>query len=480
MFDAIAKRRPSAAETPSPFGVGAPSTGGSQGRCFVDVRGRVLSINPRGAEILDVSPRSAVGRRLRELASDVWRPRGPREGEADPASYAVGNALASREPRGPASISIRTLTGRIVQLEYAAIPYDSDHCGGTGALVMFRQGRAAPQAACFVWRARGSDFILERCDGAARVSEAAVDALVGRSASTLLADQRDVHDALRRCAASGESERLTFPLKLGGFDGSGLFDLSYAALAPHSVVLLAEAHPALTHDDNAARARRARRLEREDAERQRLAAFAIGDARERERAVIAAELHDGLGQQIAALAFQLAHFSAELDEPRRARARELAQQAEEALDEVGRISAGLHPRVLEDLGLAPALNRLFATARPALDVDANLGGLDHPLPKAIQLAIYRLAQESLSNAIRHSGAKRAAFSVHSREVAPQQRELTVVFESEGPGRNARGTGAGLRNLHERLRSVGGVLNVVDRPDGGFTVRAWIRISRGSG
>ena len=132
---------------------------------------------------------------------------------------------------------------------------------------------------------------------------------------------------------------------------------------------------------------------------------AIVTAREEERRRLRRELHDGLGSALAgiALTLQAAHNAGgprgdELVEGAR-------EQTEAAVADVRRIVRGLRPPMLEDLGLAAAL-RAHADRLAPLEVELVLPPALPPLPAAVELALYRIATEALTNAVRHAHARR--------------------------------------------------------------------------
>jgi PAS domain S-box-containing protein len=192
-------------------------------------------------------------------------------------------------------------------------------------------------------------------------------------------------------------------------------------------------------------------------------------AQEEERRRIARELHDETGQSLTALLVGLRTIE---ESQTIADATELAQQLREVaahtLEEVGRLSRGLHPSVLDDVGLAAAVTRHaqdFAHLH-GIAVDVRIDGLDgEPLPPLVQTTVYRVLQEALTNVARHAGAR----SVNVRLVRDETMvELRVQDDGTGfePGEGRR---LGLRGMRERAALIGGSVEVESQVDIGTLI-----------
>ncbi|MEU9882281.1 sensor histidine kinase [Streptomyces phaeochromogenes] len=210
-------------------------------------------------------------------------------------------------------------------------------------------------------------------------------------------------------------------------------------------------------------------------------AYAEEEARLRateERLRIARELHDVIGHNISMINVQAGAALHRLKKD--------PAQAEEALGAIKassretlrelRATLGMLRRVDEQAPTAPApglarADELVASAKLAgLPVRIERTGAERSLPAPVDLAAYRIVQESLTNAARHSGAGRVVV-----RFAYGDRELTVVVEDDGRGSAARPAGSGGRSgivgMTERARALGGELTAGPRPEGGFAVRA---------
>ena len=174
---------------------------------------------------------------------------------------------------------------------------------------------------------------------------------------------------------------------------------------------------------------------------------------EDERRRIAQELHDEAGQVLTAVKIEL-----ELD----GRA-EAGAMVGRALAQVRDVSNLLRPSVLDDLGLGPALRALaddFA-ARTRIVVALDLDGVGRSLSPDVEVAVYRVVQEALTNVARHAGAGRARVQVSS---GAQSVALTIEDDGRGTGADTR-PHLGWLGMRERVASLGGRL-VIDRSEGG--------------
>jgi two-component system sensor histidine kinase NreB len=190
----------------------------------------------------------------------------------------------------------------------------------------------------------------------------------------------------------------------------------------------------------------------------------VFEAQEQERRRIARELHDEAGQLMASLLVGLRTLddAATIDDAK-AQSRRLRTVAVKALDEVGRLARGLHSSVLDDHGLAVALQRYIAeystTHNIAVDLALDETDARNLLP-AVQLAVFRVVQEALTNVVRHSGA--TAIRVR---VARSASVLRITIADNGRGFEADAVSAdseahlGLQSMRERAAIVGGRLRV---------------------
>ncbi|HLW89415.1 MAG TPA: PAS domain S-box protein [Terriglobales bacterium] len=192
-------------------------------------------------------------------------------------------------------------------------------------------------------------------------------------------------------------------------------------------------------------------------------------AQEEERRRIARELHDEAGQLLTALLVGLRTLedARKLSEVK-LQGHRLRGITAQAIDEVGRLARGLHPSVLDDHGLGVALTRYVTEYKKThhIAVDLKLNELDSgDLPPAVQIALYRILQEALTNVARHSGAK--AVSIRFARLAAA---LEVAVIDDGCGFDAKAVAVsshrlGIQSMRERAAMLGGTLSFASQERG---------------
>jgi len=191
-------------------------------------------------------------------------------------------------------------------------------------------------------------------------------------------------------------------------------------------------------------------------------------AQEAERKRVARELHDEVGQGL--IAIKLIAEQAATTPPRDASARftEIARRIDFYLDELRRIAHELRPELLDDLGLNDALVALAGgiARERGLVVERRLPRDLGPLTGEQELVVYRVAQEALGNAARHSGAARAAIGIERREGM-----LVLEVSDDGCGFAAgMRDGNGINGMRERAALIGGRIEIESSPGAGTRVR----------
>jgi two-component system sensor histidine kinase UhpB len=209
-----------------------------------------------------------------------------------------------------------------------------------------------------------------------------------------------------------------------------------------------------------------RMLDRLERERQESGRRVLA-AQEAERIGIARDLHDEVGQVLTGVLLQL-NSIAEAAPEHRDELDQARQAVRRALDEVRRISSELRPEMLEHLGLVSALTELSTSfARVSgVRVDRDFPATLPKLAPEIELAVYRIAQESLTNVARHARASRVAIAL---EPGHDSVVLRLVDDGRGFG-GAPVEHGGLRSMRERALLVGGALAIKEAPEGGVEVR----------
>jgi two-component system sensor histidine kinase UhpB len=215
-----------------------------------------------------------------------------------------------------------------------------------------------------------------------------------------------------------------------------------------------------------------RMLDRLERERQQSGRRVLA-AQEAERVGIARDLHDEVGQLLTGALLQL-NSVAESAPAHREELDEARQAVRRALDEVRRISSQLRPEMLEHLGLASALTELSTTFARVSGVEVERR-FDQSLPKLArdtELAVYRIAQESLTNVARHAQAKHVTLAL---EHGHDSVVLRVVDDGRGFDRAPEEHG-GLRSMRERALLVDGALAIKDGRHGGVEVRLEVSVA----
>jgi signal transduction histidine kinase len=217
------------------------------------------------------------------------------------------------------------------------------------------------------------------------------------------------------------------------------------------------------------RQRRAEQRNREDLER--LSARLVG-AQEEERRNLARELHDEVGQALTALKMDIAiALRSATDSRGRDALTEARELAETTLRGVRDLSQLLHPSTLDDFGLPATLTAYLRSFSQRTGIRAQLAEtIDDRLEPAVEVCVYRIVQEALSNVARHSGATACTVSLNAGNAS-----LRLVIEDNGRGL-PQGTdtrsiehGLGLIGMRERAHSLGGTFSIANREGGGIRI-----------
>jgi two-component system NarL family sensor kinase len=172
--------------------------------------------------------------------------------------------------------------------------------------------------------------------------------------------------------------------------------------------------------------------------------------------------------------------SAQQQQKARASFEHTAEELNKVLGEVRRISHGLRPTLLDDLGLAAALEHLAQefSQHSGMPVAFASNGAVERLPPVVGTVLFRIAQEALTNIERHAGARRISLSL---SLGLRRKLLTLAIQDDGAGFDTEDVathpqrGIGLRNMLERLEAIGGALHITSSA-AGTTVRASVDLS----
>ncbi len=198
------------------------------------------------------------------------------------------------------------------------------------------------------------------------------------------------------------------------------------------------------------------------------------DAQEEERRSISRELHDEVGQTLGALLVDLGQLSKLVpaeDNFLQTHIARIKSIAEAAVKSIRNLALLLRPPMLDDLGLMPALEwqGREISRRGDMEVDVRSEGVSEQLPDDVKVCIYRVVQEALTNSARHSGAKHAQVSV-----VQSGANIRVQIADDGKGFAAeRVRGMGILGMEERVKRLGGSLDIRSAPGKGTTVLAEI-------
>ncbi|MDP2858764.1 MAG: PAS domain S-box protein [Bacillota bacterium] len=207
----------------------------------------------------------------------------------------------------------------------------------------------------------------------------------------------------------------------------------------------------------------------------------VTQVQEEERKRISRELHDDTVQALVALSRQLEmleHEDAGTGSKRRIA--DMGSLVDSTLENLRRFTRDLRPPMLDDLGLEPALEWLVQSTseRESLAVTLHVKGEARRLESDVEVAVYRIAQEAVSNVVKHAEASRIQITL---EYSPSHIELNVQDDGRGflPGveRADRAGGLGLVGMQERAEMLGGTLSVESKPGHGTGLSARIPCTR---
>lgn len=203
----------------------------------------------------------------------------------------------------------------------------------------------------------------------------------------------------------------------------------------------------------------------------------ILQAQDEERRRIAREIHDTTVQKLALLSMNLAQLKTLADPAKAVKNMESSQKlAAECVQELRTLSYVLHPPMLDELGLGSAL-KIYVEGiaqRSGIAIETEVDAGVERLEPEVEMALFRVAQESLSNVLRHSGSKVANIRLRNRN------GIEISISDKGTGMPTKpaatelpvAVGVGIPGMNERIRQLGGVLTITSGP-GGTTVTAHV-------
>jgi PAS domain S-box-containing protein len=190
----------------------------------------------------------------------------------------------------------------------------------------------------------------------------------------------------------------------------------------------------------------------------------IIEVQEEERRRLSRNLHDGIGQNLYSHLITINRLLSQMDHPL---LEQMQEEAAQLIEEIREISWELRPSVLDDLGLVPAIRSFLNRFSEHYQIDVFFECvLNHRLNINIELTIYRIIQESLTNIRKYAGVTEATVTIRELD-----NSIRVMIEDKGKGfdRTVQNKGVGLFSMDERARSVGGELMVYSSPGKGTKI-----------
>ena len=201
-------------------------------------------------------------------------------------------------------------------------------------------------------------------------------------------------------------------------------------------------------------------------------------AQEKERKRIAAELHDGVGQSISAIKFNIENMLAingtkGKEHHNRQHLEMIISRLRDTVEEVRRISMGLHPPMIDELGLLITIQwlcRTFQQDFPAIKLEQKLNINEGKISEIQKVSIFRIFQEALNNIAKYSQADRVTL-----EVTTEENAINLSIEDNGigfqPDEEQLSNGFGLCSMKERAKLSGGILSIHSFPGNGTLIKA---------
>jgi signal transduction histidine kinase len=180
------------------------------------------------------------------------------------------------------------------------------------------------------------------------------------------------------------------------------------------------------------------------------------------------DLHDGIQQRLIALTFRARAMTRRRPDELAGIAAELSEGLKDASDELREVSRGIHPTILTEAGLGPALRALARRSSIPVDVDVQL---DERLPEPVEAAAYYIASEALTNVAKHAHA-----NVVHLIASNDDGVLTLEVADDGVGGVEAGRGSGILGLTDRAEALGGTISITSPPRGGTTLSVRLPIA----
>ncbi len=432
--------------------------------CFIAVTAAVLFDSERDARANAAHIADLVSR---HLSLQLWR---INSGFDLSNRFPDWDALLTNTSSGSQCVRFENQNGATVRSDCVGSPAHHDPAPGWFSALWTRVSQQAPAESTVSYKGKTYGTVIVSSDPKVVASRAwdEVKNLVILTALTILAVSVLVYVAIARALAPTKEV-------ISGLDKLSSGDFSHRL--PHfklaELQRIAEVANGLAETVETTLAERAELSRR------------LMNAQEEERRRLARELHDAFGQNLTAIAA----LSASIEKS----AQEACPEIEEEARSLSTISMGmmqslrgtlldLRPADIDKFGLTESLKQLVgvwsAGAKRSTRFELNIPQKLSPLSDAAAVHIFRIAQEGLTNAVKHADARTVRLSVEPVSMAqpkdPHAAGIRLTIEDDGKGRARNGkasaNGMGLINMQERVAALGGTITLDDRPGAGFTVR----------
>lgn len=202
---------------------------------------------------------------------------------------------------------------------------------------------------------------------------------------------------------------------------------------------------------------------------------AVVDSTESVQQRIAADLHDGIAQQIAALKMMASGLLRKVPEAQHTEVNYLVGQLHQTGQELRQLSHQMMPRSLGELGLEAALEDLFwlSFSQTSIQLELQLDPALAPLSNDCAIALYRIAQEAVNNILKHSGATKVRVSLHSNET-----DVSMIITDNGRGMSSNAVHSlGMQSMASRAKLCNGHFAIHPGPEGGLIVEVRVPVSK---
>jgi signal transduction histidine kinase len=209
---------------------------------------------------------------------------------------------------------------------------------------------------------------------------------------------------------------------------------------------------------------------------QKFRSVLILEGQEEERKRLAMDIHDGIGQMLTSLKFQIESIDVRNDTGAEKKLEEIQQLINEVIKEVRRVTFNLKPTVLGDYGLQAGLNVFIREIGKLTNIELSYvveSDITHRLPQKTENNIFRIVQEAINNAIKYSGTKKIEVRLKQTES-----DIVITIKDDGIGFNEKmvearsmniESGRGFFNMYERTEYISGHLDIKSAPGQGTTV-----------